>query len=783
MFTRISVLSAVTLAALLFAVAACSSADDGPPPTPTPIDVAAVIQQQLASQAPAMAAPTAVPVAPAAPAPAAPPSATTFQDTRRTPPVTTAQDRVSTFSLDTDRTSYRLALTWAREGYQVEPDSVRAEEWVNSFHYGYPQPTTSDSFSISTDVFTHPLDSRLHLARVGFQAPQFEDTRPVNVTLVLDASGSMANGNRVEVAREAAYAILNSLGRSDRIAVVQFSTEVIEQYVVPHESPSPRGAVASSISQLSPRASTNVQAGLDLGVQLADEARRANPDAYNYVILMSDGVANVDATHPFAILESAYDPDAGNPLRIITIGVGIENYNDQLLEQLAQYGNGWYRYLDTVDQARTVFSRANWLALSIPFADQTRAQVTWDPNQVASWRLIGYENRVTSDESFTEARKEFAEIPAGAATTVYYELELTDAVLRSGAWPAQLGNVELRWVTPVSNDSNRQHASVTAGSEADIRYPADPLAHFGAIVGLAADLYSALPRAGDTNYAGVYGELYHLQSQLDSLSGQLGHLQSYQDFSFLLSHIMRDAPSGSTMLPSTSFTDRGFLDSSRRLLYGSAETLPSSDSIQLTPSETNQFGMLIHPQLANFEGLRIEFSFEIGGGTGADGLGLLLLRSMPDFSQIEPLYHAGGGWGSRYLSGYAVLFDTHLNAMGHPEFHGRSFYYPITDPSDNFVALAELGAGSDVFDITHLAVRNLYHDLSNSGVFNAEVELAAHGRVSVYLSNAQVGMERTLVIDHTIEDYTPFDGYIGFIGLTGAATDRHVIHSVKYGVE
>ncbi len=584
MFTRIGVLAAVALAALLFAVAACSSAEDEPTPrqAPAPAAPAAQVQQQ----APAMAAPTAAPAAPAMPAPAAAapaatamaapaaapqppapaaptiappavaapqPGATTFQDTRRTPSVSTAVDRVSTFSLDTDRTSYRLALSWAREGYQVEPDSVRAEEWINSFHYGYPQPTTSDSFSVSTDVFTHPLDSRLHLARVGFQAPQFEDNRPVNVTLVLDASGSMANGNRVEVAREAAYAILNSLGRRDRIAVVHFTTEVLGEYTVAHESPD-RGNVARSISQLHPQASTNVQAGLDLGVQLADEARRANPDAYNYVILMSDGVANVDATNPFAILESAYDADAGNPLRIITIGVGIENYNDQLLEQLAQYGNGWYRYLDTVDQARTVFSRANWLALSIPFADQTRAQVTWDPNAVASWRLIGYENRVTSDESFTEARKEFAEIPAGAATTVYYELELTDAVLRSGAWPAQLGNVELRWVTPVGNDSNRQHASVTAGSEADIRYPADPLAHFGAIVALTADIYSSVPHPGDSAYGREYRELYDLQHQLDSLSSPLGHLQSYQDFSFLLSHIMRDAPSGSTTRPATGYS-------------------------------------------------------------------------------------------------------------------------------------------------------------------------------------------------------------------------------------
>ena len=117
-------------------------------------------------------------------------------------------------------------------------------------------------------------------------------------------------------------------------------------------------------------------------MRLANEARRERPEAHNYIILMSDGVANVDATNPFAILESAYDPDRGNPLRIITVGVGIENYNDYLLEQIAQYGNGWYRYLSDTAQARTTFSRENWIALSTPFADQTRAQVTWNPDLV-----------------------------------------------------------------------------------------------------------------------------------------------------------------------------------------------------------------------------------------------------------------------------------------------------------------------------------------------------------------------------------------------------------------
>ncbi len=400
---------------------------------------------------------TGTPTPPPSPATVGTPSATTFQDYLRERFVSTAADAVSTFSLDTDRTSYYLALNWARAGYEVEPDSVRAEEWINAFDYQYDPPLRNDSFSISSDVFRHPLESGMHMARIAFQAPEMDyDATPVNATLVLDASGSMDTGNRVAIAREAAEAIRRSLRSHDRIAVVHFSTDVLSQYTVDHR-PSDDPAVARSISQLDPHSSTNVQAGLNRGVQLADQARRANPDAYNYIILMSNGVANVDATDPFAILESAGDYDSSNPLRLITIGVGIENYNDYLLEQLAQHGNGWYRYFTDTGQAQATFSRENWLALSIPFADHTRAQVTWDPNMVESWRIVGYENRITSDESFTQARKEFAEIPAGAATTVFYELELKSAV---PGGVAQLGEVELRWVTPATGESNRQHTSI-----------------------------------------------------------------------------------------------------------------------------------------------------------------------------------------------------------------------------------------------------------------------------------------------------------------------------------
>ena len=186
-------------------------------------------------------------------------------------------DNVSTFSLDTDRTSYFLALNWARNGYEIDPDSVRAEEWINAFNYGYEQPRRDDSFAITTDIVTHPLDSRTHLARIAFQAPDVDyDATPVNVTLVLDASGSMADGNRVDIAREAAESIRLSLRDHDRIAVVHFSQEVLHQYTVEHRRPDDRD-VWNSIMSLQPSNSTNVQAGLGRGGMARRPGAQAEP--------------------------------------------------------------------------------------------------------------------------------------------------------------------------------------------------------------------------------------------------------------------------------------------------------------------------------------------------------------------------------------------------------------------------------------------------------------------------------------------------------------------------
>ncbi len=348
----------------------------------------------------------------------------------------------------------------------------------------------------------------------------------------MDATGSMGEGDRVAIARAAAEAIRRSLGRDDRIAVVQFSTDVIGDLTVEHTDPDSRD-VRRSIEALRPRNSTNVQAGLDLGVRLADRARWDRPGAHNYVILFSDGVANVDATDPFGILESVGRGENNNPLRLITIGVGVANFNDFLLEQLSQHGNGWYRYLSNVDQAEATFQRENWLAISVPFADQTRAQVTWDDQVVKSWRLIGYENRITSDGSFVQDRQEFAEIPAGSATTAFFELELHRPLTGSDR---PLGNVELRWVTPITGDSNRQHAPVLANRLGERDFDSAML-RFGAIVALAADRYSSLwsLRSGDR----VVGEeLSTLRDELSHLEPELGGLGAFRDFRTVLGHLV-----------------------------------------------------------------------------------------------------------------------------------------------------------------------------------------------------------------------------------------------------
>ena len=443
--------------------------------------------------------------------PSVSPSETNFRDYEESVWAITSEDDTATFSLDADRASWSVAVNYVNSGYLIEPASVRAEEWINAHDYEYDLPDAPDEFGVTLDLIPHPLQSEdLHLLRIGLQAPLIERTHPVNVIFVADASGSMAEGNRLAIARASLQALWASLVPDlDRVGMIQFSVDPIPSSFVPHTRPD-NEFLQASIDRLLPYYGTNVQAGINLGVQLANDARQAWPESDNYVVLISDGVANVDATDPFAILRSAGEEDESNPLRLITIGVGIGHYNDVLLEQLAQYGNGWYYYVDSPEQAWETFTPENWLRLSTPFSDQTRAQVRWNSETVAAWRVIGYENRRTGDESFSEARKEFAELPSGTAVTIFVELELTPEAKSQASNQLELGDVEVRWQTPRSEQSNRQEHRL-AVRESDTP---DWLMQLGAIVALAADRYGSLDSVAGPAALEVRAELQVLRDLL-----------------------------------------------------------------------------------------------------------------------------------------------------------------------------------------------------------------------------------------------------------------------------
>ena len=254
-----------------------------------------------------------------------------------------------------------------------------------------------------------------------------------------------------------------------------------------------------------------------------------------------DGVpqCNDNCTIPFAILHNVGEDSEysrPNPIRIVTIGVGIRGYNDHLLEQLAQYGNGWYRYIDTVAQARQTFSYENWRRLTQPFADQARAQVTWDSDLVAFWRIVGYENRVTPDATFRQNRREFAEVPAGAATTVLYELQLTDA----GERARSLGTVQVRWQDPREGRTLARETEVR-GDPGQAFSNLEPRVALGVVTGLSADIYASLDQGGyGTGGSDTPERSIALMNEYFRLGSQLDNLQAYQDVGWLINRIVEE---------------------------------------------------------------------------------------------------------------------------------------------------------------------------------------------------------------------------------------------------
>ena len=384
-----------------------------------------------------------------------------FVDYGVNPFVDTADDPFSTFALDVDTASYTITRNFLDGGRLPPFEAVRVEEFVNYFDGGYGDDI--DEFTVSLDAAPSPFaeDGDL-LLRVGVQAPHVvsDAVRPDSIVLVLDSSGSMSEqtgtdddwSQRIDLVHDAVDLLLGGLDPRTRVGVVAY-----EDYARTVARPAAVGRSHDDLMRrirldVQPGGSTNVADGLARGYRMAESEADAGRSVL--VLLFSDGVANVGATETDRILRRLGERD---DIGLSTVGVGLGPFNDELMEQLANRADGSYHYIDDRDEARRLLGGDVTSFVSVAARD-AKVQVIFNPDTVAAYRLLGFENRDVADRDFRNDAVDAGEVAIGQSATALYELTLTDPDSRSRRSSETLAKATLRYERPASE-------SVTETSE------------------------------------------------------------------------------------------------------------------------------------------------------------------------------------------------------------------------------------------------------------------------------------------------------------------------------
>jgi Ca-activated chloride channel family protein len=340
------------------------------------------------------------------------------------------EDRLSTFAVDVDTGSYTLCRSYL-EGRHVPPkDAVRVEEFVNYFDYGYAPPAAGapDPFAIHLEAAPSKFSPGKLLMRVGLKAREIApaDRKNAVLTFVIDTSGSMEREDRLGLVKKTLRLLVDQLREGDEIGIAVYGTT--GRKLLDHCGIERRKDILRAIERLEPEGSTNAEEGLAIGYRMARKAFRE--EAVNRVILCSDGVANVGNTGPESIMATIKE-HASAGIKLTTVGFGMGNYNDVLMEQLADKGHGQYAYVDTLSEAKRVFVKNLSGTLQV-IARDVKVQVEFNPAVVRSYRLVGYENRDVADKDFRNDKVDGGEVGAGHSVTALYELK---------CWPDKQGSI------------------------------------------------------------------------------------------------------------------------------------------------------------------------------------------------------------------------------------------------------------------------------------------------------------------------------------------------------
>jgi len=416
----------------------------------------------------------------AAPAPAAsvwsgtPESNERYQGVKDSGVVLAADQPFSTFSIDVDTGSYANVRRFLNGGRLPPQEAVRVEELINYFPYRYAEPPRSAQgprapFGVTTELAVTPWNADSLLLRVGVKA--FDQARtslpPANLVFLVDVSGSMNSPDKLPLLKNALRLAVDKLPPGDSVSLVTYADGT--QIVLPPTPAREKAKILAAIGQLRAGGSTAGEAGIQLAYQMAQQGYRAG--GINRILLATDGDFNVGISD-FGQLESMVEEKRRSGVSLSTLGFGTGNYREDLMELLADAGDGNYSYIDTLNEAQKVLVDEAASTYSIVARD-VKIQMEFNPGVVAEYRLVGYENRTLAREDFRNDKVDAGEIGAGHSVTALYEVSLkgrkgllgdsrygkTQAA-NEARFADELGTLRLRYKAPAGGASREQAFAV-----------------------------------------------------------------------------------------------------------------------------------------------------------------------------------------------------------------------------------------------------------------------------------------------------------------------------------
>ena len=409
-----------------------------------------------------------------------------------------SEQPVSTFSIDVDTGAYANVRRFLNDGQLPPQDAVRVEEMINYFDYQYAPPTNRETpFRVATELTQAPWNQDALLLKIGIKGFEMaaSERPPVNLVFLIDVSGSMQSPDKLPLLKNAFRLLADQLTARDRVSMVVYAGS--SGVVLEPTAGDQRHKIREAIDRLEAGGSTNGAEGIERAYQLAKVAHIAK--GINRVVLATDGDFNVGVVSFEALVDMA-ERQRASGVALTTLGFGTGNYNDKLLERLADAGDGNYAYVDSLSEARKVLV-SELSSTLVTIAKDVKIQVEFNPAQVLEYRLIGYENRMLAREDFNNDKVDAGEIGAGHRITALYEVVPVGAKgrvdpLRYGALDTasgavrsdELANVRLRYKKPGSDTSQlleypiaRQSLVAAAKASPDLRFAAS-VAAFGQLL-------------------------------------------------------------------------------------------------------------------------------------------------------------------------------------------------------------------------------------------------------------------------------------------------------------